>query len=291
MRCKDGRYKWILAKGMVVAHTPEGKPQRMLGTHVDIDKHKQIEQELRQSHDALLRSNVDLEQFAYSVSHDMRQPLRMVSGHLQFLERNLRESLDEDARQNLNFALEGAKRMDAMIVSLLEYSRVGRKTQQKSWTASDAVRDEVLQFVEPLATQCQANIRCQGDWPILYASRDELSRLLQNLLVNALHYQQEYQAPIIDVNSEVIDGCWRLSVRDNGIGIDPGQFDRLFQFFSRLQARTRFEGTGMGLALCRRIIEHHNGKIWVDSAGEGLGSCFTFEIPLGYTPATDSQPT
>ncbi|CAD6876831.1 Phytochrome, two-component sensor histidine kinase (EC 2.7.3.-); Cyanobacterial phytochrome B [Methylomonas fluvii] len=290
MRCKDGRYKWILAKGMVVAHSPEGKPQRMLGTHVDIDKHKQIEQELRQSHDALLRSNVDLEQFAYSVSHDMRQPLRMVSGHLQFLERNLRESLDEDARQNLNFALEGAKRMDAMIVSLLEYSRVGRKTQQKSWIASDAIRDEVLQFVEPMAAQCQANIRCQGDWPILYASRDELSRLLQNLLVNALHYRQEYQAPIIDVNSEVGDGFWRLSVRDNGIGIDPGQFDRLFQFFSRLQARTRFEGTGMGLALCRRIIEHHNGKIWVDSAGEGQGSCFTFEIPLGYTPATDSQP-
>jgi PAS domain S-box-containing protein len=291
MRCKDGRHKWILAKGMVVAHTPEGKPQRMLGTHVDIDKHKQIEQELRQSHDALLRSNVDLEQFAYSVSHDMRQPLRMVSGHLQFLERNLRESLDEDARQNLNFALEGAKRMDAMIVSLLEYSRVGRKTQQKSWIASDAVRDEVLQFVEPLAAQCQANIRCQGDWPILYASRDELSRLLQNLLVNALHYRQEYQAPVIDVSSEVSDGFWRLSVRDNGIGIDPGQFERLFQFFSRLQARQRFEGTGMGLALCRRIIEHHNGKIWVDSAGEGQGSCFTFEIPLGYTPTSDSQPT
>ncbi|WP_269454641.1 sensor histidine kinase [Methylomonas methanica] len=110
-------------------------------------------------------------------------------------------------------------------------------------------------------------------------------------MVNALHYRQEYQAPVIDVNSEVSDGFWRLSVRDNGIGIDPGQFERLFQFFSRLQARQRFEGTGMGLALCRRIIEHHNGKIWVDSAGEGQGSCFTFEIPLGYTPTSDSQPT
>ncbi|CAD6880482.1 Phytochrome, two-component sensor histidine kinase (EC 2.7.3.-); Cyanobacterial phytochrome B [Methylomonas albis] len=291
MRCKDGHYKWILAKGMVVAKTPEGKPQRMLGTHVDIDKHKQIERELLQSHDALLRSNVDLEQFAYSVSHDMRQPLRMVSGHLQFLERNLSEPLDEDARQNLNFALDGAKRMDAMIVSLLEYSRIGRKTQQKSWIASDAVRDEALQFVEPLATQCQANILCQGHWPILYASRDELSRLLQNLLVNALHYRQENQAPVVEVSSEVSDGLWRLSVRDNGIGINPEQFDRLFQFFSRLQSRKRFEGTGMGLALCRRIVEHHDGKIWVDSAGEGRGSCFSFEIPLGYTPESNTQPT
>ncbi|AMK75337.1 MULTISPECIES: PhnD/SsuA/transferrin family substrate-binding protein [Methylomonas] len=290
MRCKDGHYKWILAKGMVVAKTPDGNPQRMLGTHVDIDKHKQIEQELLQSHDALLRSNVDLEQFAYSVSHDMRQPLRMVSGHLQFLERNLGESLNEDARQNLNFALEGAKRMDAMIVSLLEYSRVGRKTQQKSWIASDAVRDEVLQFVEPLAEQCQAKIHCRGHWPILYASRDELSRLLQNLLVNALHYRQENQAPVIEVSSEVSGSLWRLSVRDNGIGINPEQFDRLFQFFSRLQARKRFDGTGMGLALCRRIVEHHDGKIWVDSVGEGQGSCFTFEIPLGYTPETDTQP-
>jgi PAS domain S-box-containing protein len=291
MRCKDGRHKWILAKGMVVAHTPEGKPQRMLGTHVDIDKHKKIEQELLQSHDALSRSNVDLEQFAYSVSHDMRQPLRMVSGHLQFLERNLGETLDDDARQNLNFALAGAKRMDAMIVSLLEYSRVGRKTQQKSWVATDTVRDEVLQFVSPMAEQSQAEILYEGDWPILYASRDELSRLLQNLLVNALHYRQEHQAPLIKISSEVSDGFWRLRVHDNGIGIDPDQFDRLFQFFSRLQVRKRFEGTGMGLALCRRIIEHHNGKIWVDSAGEGLGSCFSFEIPLGDTPATDDQPT
>ncbi len=289
MRCKDGSYKWILAKGMVVAKTAEGSPQRMLGTHVDISKHKLIEQELQQSHDALLRSNIDLEQFAYSVSHDMRQPLRMVAGHLQFLERNIGKTLSDDEQQNLHFALDGAKRMDAMIVSLLEYSRVGRKTQQKSCVASETIRDEVIKFLEPLVQQTNANLICQGEWPAVYASRDELSRLLQNLLVNALHYRQADQDPQIEVTSAVIDGRWRLSVRDNGIGIDPEQFDRLFQFFSRLNPRSRFEGTGMGLALCRRIVEHHGGKIWVDSAGEGQGSCFTFEIPLTQTPPCDQQ--
>lgn len=291
MRCKDGGYKWILAKGMVVAKTPAGKPQRMLGTHVDISQHKQIQEDLQQSHDALLRSNIDLEQFAYSVSHDMRQPLRMVAGHLQFLARSLQDSLDDDQKQNLNYALEGAKRMDAMIISLLEYSRVGRKTQQKDWIASSECRDEALQFIQPLAAQYQAYIDCRGDWPMLCASRDELSRLLQNLLVNALHYHQTDQAPQIEVLSQIDDDSWRLSVRDNGIGIDPKQFDRLFQFFSRLQARSRFEGTGMGLALCRKIVEHHGGKIWVDSAGEGQGSCFTFEIPLVQPPATDPAST
>lgn len=291
MRCKDDSYKWILAKGMVVAKTPAGKPLRMLGTHVDINQHKQIQEDLQQSHDALLRSNIDLEQFAYSVSHDMRQPLRMVTGHLQFLARSLQDSLDDDQKQNLNFALEGAKRMDMMIVSLLEYSRVGRKTQQKDWIASSECRDEALQFIQPLAAQYLASIDCRGDWPMLCASRDELSRLLQNLLVNALHYHRNDQAPQVEVVSEIDNGLWRLSVRDNGIGIDPKQFDRLFQFFSRLQARNRFEGTGMGLALCRRIVEHHGGKIWVDSPGEGQGSCFTFEIPLVQPPATDPAST
>jgi len=291
MRCKDGHYKWILAKGMVVTKTADGRPQRMLGTHVDIDKLKQIEHDLQQSHDALLRSNVDLEQFAYSVSHDMRQPLRMVTGHLQFLARQLKGSLDEDQQLNLNFALEGAKRMDAMIISLLDYSRVGRKTEQKTWIASAEIRDEALQFVEPLADQCQARISCRGNWPTVYASRDELSRLLQNLLVNALHYRQADIAPEIEIQSQTGNDIWRLSLRDNGIGIAPEKFDRLFQFFSRLHPRSRFEGTGMGLALCRRIVEHHNGRIWVESAGEGKGACFIFEIPQARSNAPDSEPT
>ena len=289
MRCKDGSYKWILAKGITVAWTSAGQPQRMIGTHVDISHQKQIEQELLRSHDALLRSNIDLEQFAYSVSHDMRQPLRMVSGHLQFLARNLEGRLGEDERQNLEYALEGARRMDAMIVSLLEYSRVGRKTRQKARLETADVRDEALQFVQPLVEQHRAEIICDGEWPTLVASRDELSRLLQNLLANAIYYHKPDQIPRVQVHSETDGGLWRLSVSDNGIGIAPEYFERLFQFFSRLQARGRFDGTGMGLALCRRIVEHHDGRIWVDSAGEGLGTCFSFEIPIVRPPETGAS--
>jgi signal transduction histidine kinase len=148
-----------------------------------------------------------------------------------------------------------------------------------------------LQFVEPLADQCRARIICRGHWPTVYASRDELSRLLQNLLVNALHYRQADIAPEIEILSQTGNDVWRLSVRDNGIGIAPEQFDRLFQFFSRLHPRSRFEGTGMGLALCRRIVEHHNGRIWVESAGEDQGACFIFEIPQARSSAPDSEPT
>lgn len=229
---------------------------------------------------ALERSNADLEQFAYSVSHDMRQPLRMVSGHLQLLARALDDRLELDDRENLNFALDGAKRMDAMIVSLLDYSRVGRLTQPKDWLASRDVLDEAMSFLAPAIEETHAMVTVGGDWPKIYASRDELSRLFQNLIGNALHYHPPEQPPQIEVSSSVTVSQWQVKVRDHGIGIDPKQIDRLFKFFSRLQSRTQFEGTGMGLAHCRRIVEHHNGRIWAESEGEGCGSTFIFEIPL-----------
>lgn len=239
----------------------------------DITERQKIEESLR-------RSNADLERFAYSVSHDMRQPLRAVSGHLQLLQRSLKDKLDAEEKENLGFALEGAKRMDSMIVSLLEYSRVGRKTEAKQWLSSREPLDEALGYLEPAMIQAKAEITVSGEWPRVFASRDELTRLFQNLIGNGLKYHEPEQPPRVEIASEV-GKVWRVCVRDHGIGIDPKQIDRLFQFFSRLQARSRFEGTGMGLALCRRIVEHHAGTIRVESAGEGKGSTFVFELPLG----------
>jgi PAS domain S-box-containing protein len=239
----------------------------------DITERKEME-------DALQRSNADLERFAYSVSHDMRQPLRAVSGHLQLLQHSLKEKLDEDERENLGFALEGARRMDSMIVSLLDYSRVGRKTEEKQWIASRASLDEALGFLTPLITDTKAEVNLNGEWPQVFASRDELTRLFQNLIGNAIKFREPQQAALVDIDSLVHGDTWRVSVRDHGVGIDPQQIDRLFQFFSRLQSRSRFEGTGMGLALCRRIVEHHQGRIWVESEGEGKGSTFIFEMPM-----------
>ncbi len=235
---------------------------------------------LRQKTDALQRSNADLEQFAYSVSHDMRQPLRMVTGHLQLLAQTLADKLDEEEHQNLNFALDGAKRMDAMIVSLLDYSRVGRKTEAKAWLQSRESLDEALAFLAPAIAEAGAKVEVNGEWPRIFASRDEMTRLFQNLIGNAVHYHEPGQPPCVGIDSRIDGAIWRVSVRDHGIGINPQHIDRLFQFFSRLQSRARFDGTGMGLALCRRIVEHHNGTIRVESPGEGQGSTFTFELPL-----------
>lgn len=251
-----------------------------MGIIRDITGRKKSEESLKEKTQALLHSNVDLERFAYSVSHDMRQPLRAVSGHLQLLQRGLQDKLDEEQRENLNFALQGARRMDSMIVSLLEYSRIGRKTDAKQWMEAREALDDALGFLQPAIRQAQASITVSGLWPRVIASRDELLRLFQNLIGNALHYHDPGQSPRVEIDSTAEGRVWRVSVRDHGIGIDPRQIDSLFQFFSRLQLRERFEGTGMGLALCRRIVEHHDGRIWVESEGEGHGSTFIFELPL-----------
>jgi PAS domain S-box-containing protein len=251
----------------------EGKPIRSIGTIQDITERKIMEAELR-------RSNADLEQFAYAVSHDMRQPLRMISSYLSLLEQAFKNKLDEDTQQFMSFALDGAKRMDAMILSLLDYSRVGRRTEPFSLISSRAVVDEALVFLEPELKASGGQVEVTGQWVELLASRDELTRLLQNLIGNALKYHEENKPPYVEVRAIVTANTFKVAVRDSGIGIDPTQIDRLFKVFSRLQARTRFEGTGVGLALCRKIVEHHGGQIGVESTGEGHGCVFWFELPL-----------
>ena len=239
----------------------------------DITEFKQAEAELK-------RSNAELEQFAYAVSHDMRQPLRMVSSYLTLLENALAGQLNEENRLLFGFAIDGAKRMDAMILSLLDYSRVGRKTEAKTQISSKASLDEALAFLNPELYACGGDINVTGVWPELFASRDELTRLLQNLIGNALKYHEQDQAPQVHVHGTVSAASWRVEIRDRGIGIEPSQLKRLFKVFSRLQARSRFEGSGVGLALCRKIVEHHGGAIGVESAGEGQGCMFWFELPI-----------
>ena len=210
----------------------------------------------------------------------MRQPLRAVSGHLQLLQRSLKDKLDENDRENLGFALEGARRMDSMIVSLLDYSRVGRKTESKQRIDSRVSLDEAIGFLAPLIEEAKAEVKLSGHWPQVFASRDELTRLFQNLIGNAIKFCEADQPVLVEIDSSVHNDTWRVSVRDHGVGINPQQIGRLFQFFSRLQSRDRFEGTGMGLALCRRIVEHHDGRIWVESEGINKGSTFIFELKL-----------
>jgi len=271
VRCKNNSVKIVLVTAAEVIHND------VAGMHLvvlyDITERKQIEAELT-------RSNAELEQFAYAVSHDMRQPLRMVTSYLSLIENALTGQLNEETQQFIDFAVNGAKRMDAMILSLLEYSRIGRVFEAKTRLSSQASLDEALAFLNPELSACGGAIKVTGDWPELFASRDELTRLLQNLIGNALKYHDEHQPPQVDVHGTISAGSLRVEVRDQGIGIEPSQRDRLFKVFSRLQARSRFDGTGVGLALCRKIVEHHGGTIGVESAGEGQGCVFWFELPI-----------
>ncbi len=228
----------------------------------------------------LQRSNADLEQFAYAASHDMRQPLRMISSYLQLLEAELAPVLTSETRANLSFATEGAQRMDQILGALRDYSRIGRKGEAMVETDSREAVDEALGYLGPAIAQAGAEVRVEGEWPRLLANRDEMRRLLQNLIDNALKYRVEGRAPQIVVSAQVDAGEWRVAVSDNGIGLLPGQAARLFKVFERLQPRSRFPGTGIGLALCRKIAEHHNGRISVQSAGENQGCTFVFSLPM-----------
>jgi PAS domain S-box-containing protein len=278
MLCKDGSWRWTLGRGMVVRRDAAGQPLRLVGTNSDISE--------RKAHDeALKRSNAELEQFNYAIAHDMRQPLRMISSYLQLLEMSLADSLDAEQSECLNFAIDGAKRLDQMLVGLLAFARVGRNGEVAP-SSSRAALEEALHFVQSAVAEAHASISVEGDWPRIAVQHDETLRLLQNLISNAVKFRIPERTPEVRITGTTIDTEWRLVVADNGVGILPEQLGRLFQVFQRLQSRAHYEGTGIGLALCRKIAESHGGRIWAESAGEGLGSCFYVILPL----AVDAAP-
>jgi len=272
LRHADGRWIWILGAGQVVERDSQGRALRALGIHLDISHRKAMEVELE-------RSNAELNQFAYAASHDLRQPLRMVNSYVQMLERRLHDKLDDDTRKMMHYARDGALRMDQMLVSLLEYSRVGRLGQPQTIIDSRARLDEALHFLTPAIKATQASVTITGDWPRIWASPDEMTRLFQNLIDNALKYHPADQSPTIAISVEPDPTGWVFTIADDGVGVDPSQVSRLFIMFQRLQTREKFDGTGVGLAICRKIVERHGGRIWVESAGEGQGSRFCFTLP------------
>jgi len=243
-------------------------------------EHEILQQDLEQKVNQLKRSNAELEQFSYAISHDLRQPLRMISSYMQLLGVSLADQLGSEQRAYFNFAINGAKRLDRMLVDLLEYSRVGRLGEPPEWLESRLILDDALLFLQPALLEAQANLRIGGQWPRVFVSPDEILRLLQNLIGNAAKFRNVGQVLEISVFSKVSAGNWFICIADNGIGIHPGQIARLFQVFQRLHSRAAFDGSGVGLALCRKIAEHHGGRIWAESAGEGRGSRFCVSLPL-----------
>lgn len=269
---KDGQTRWMRSVGKAEFNA-EGIATRFIGIAQDITERKLMEAEIK-------RSNEDLEQFAYAISHDMRQPLRMVSSYLTLIENALSQQLDDELQQFFNFAIEGAKRMDAMILSLLDYSRVGRKNTAVHPVSSRAALDEALRFLEPELQSSGGSVEIFGDWIDIAVHGDELTRLLQNLIENALKYHPKDQPPRVEVSALSNGTVFKVGVRDQGIGIDSQYIDQLFKVFFRLHNHSQFEGAGVGLALCRKIVEFYGGKIGVESVGDGQGSVFWFELPI-----------
>lgn len=234
-------------------------------------------QQLEQLTAELKRSNQELEQFAYIASHDLQEPLRAVASYTQMLAKRYQGKLDEKADLYINFAVDGATRMQQLIKDLLTYSRVGTRQLKLQLTDCNIVVNKVLKDLQISIVENQTKITFES-LPIVLADTAQISNLFQNLISNAIKYRSE-ASPQVDISAEKKDSSWLFRVRDNGIGIEPQYTEHIFTIFQRLHTSDEYPGTGLGLAICKRIVERHKGRIWVESQ-LGDGSLFYFEIPI-----------
>ena len=242
----------------------------------EITEIRRREEELRQAAEELARSNRDLEQFAYIASHDLQEPLRMVTGFVQLLQQRYHDKLDATGIEFIEFAVDGAQRMQMLIQDLLAYSRVGTRGEPRSATDSGEALQRAMANLGVRIRETAAEIS-YGPLPTVRADGRQLTQLFQNLLSNAMKFRG-MEPPRIHVEACRSDNGWEFTVHDNGIGIDPEFHERVFEIFQRLHTRRQYPGTGIGLAICRRIADRHGGSIWVDSR-LGDGTTFHFTIP------------
>jgi PAS domain S-box-containing protein len=235
----------------------------------------QGEQALHRTAEELARSNKDLEQFAYVSSHDLREPLRTVTGFVQILQDRYQDKLDAKAGEYISFAVEGAKRMQQLIDDLLAYSRVGSGAVMKLWNTQKSL-DRALNSLKGSIEESQAWITVDP-MPTAYADGTLLAQVFQNLIGNAIKFRSG-EPPEIHIGARRSEESWLFWVKDNGIGMDPEYRDKIFVIFKRLHSRDKYSGTGIGLAICKKIVEQHGGEIWVES-GLGKGSTFYFTLP------------
>ena len=267
-RRKDGELRW---ETIVIA--PVLDDVGAIAHYVAI---KQDVTESRLLRDQLRQTNAELEQFAYVASHDLRQPLRMVGSYLTLLEKRLGPGLADDLKEYLGFAVDGARQMDRLILDLLEYSRTGRTKMSPSISVGDTISRALLNLTVAIH-DVDAEVVVADDLPSVAGDATELIRLFQNLIGNAVKYRAPDRRPKVEVGCCRQGAEWVLSVKDNGIGMAPEHHERAFGIFQRLVAPGDYEGTGIGLAVCKKIVEHHGGRIWIESA---LGEGCTFFVAL-----------
>jgi signal transduction histidine kinase len=266
----------ILAGGAVPLFDKNGKPRGAVAAFHDVTVRRRAERELAWNVEELRRSNLELEQFAYVASHDLQEPLRALSGMAQLLQQRYHSQLDGRGKEYIDLIIDAASRMQALIGALLSFSRVDRVRSAVQMISVDAALRNALANLDTAVRASGAQVT-HSPLPMVRAEPQQLTQVLQNLIANAIKFRSE-AAPEITVSVTDLPDAWQFSIRDNGIGIDPEHFERIFLIFQRLHTRTEYPGMGIGLALCRKVIERHGGSIWVDSQ-PGAGATFYFTLP------------
>ena len=274
LRRKDGTVIAVAA-AMAPMRSPRGEVIGISSISYDITDRTRAQQELLTRTEELTRSNAELEQFAYVASHDLQEPLRMVASYVQLIEQRYKGKLDADADDFIHFAVDGAVRMKQLINDLLLFSRAGRNGTSARVNLTEVV-EQVLEVLQ-LAIEDAHAVVTYDPMPSVMGRESRLSEVIQNLIGNALKFRSEL-TPEIHIGCERRGEEWMFSVRDNGIGMASEFHGRIFVMFQRLHGRDEFSGTGIGLAVCKRVIEHHGGRIWVES-NPGQGSTFFFTLP------------
>ena len=281
IRDREGREHWIATSGKPLL-SADGRFLGYRGTGADVSERRRADEKLRNLLEELKTSNADLEQFAYVASHDLQEPLRTVTSYLQLLQKKYRDRLDADANEFIGFAADAALRMRGLIRDLLEYSRVERRGKPLEPTDSGAILRNAMHNLASVIAEEGATLET-GPMPRVMADPAQLTSLFQNLIGNAIKYRREDEPPAIGIAAERRGSWWQFSVVDNGIGIDPQYHERIFMIFQRLHGVGTYEGTGIGLAVCKRIVERHGGRIWVQSKA-GEGAAFFFTLPAIPSP-------
>jgi light-regulated signal transduction histidine kinase (bacteriophytochrome) len=279
---KRGATDYVLKDGL--ARLPEAI-RRALEEKATRQLRLRAERDLARKNVELERSNADLEQFAYVASHDLQEPLRMVTAYTQLLAERYQGKLDADADKFIGYASEGAQRMQVLIQDLLAFSRVGRNVARRE-VECNSMMLEILQTLSSSIQESGAAITA-GALPTLWGDRTQLAQIFQNLIGNAIKFRKQEEPLVISVSAEKNDLEWRFKVTDNGIGIAPEHLENVFVVFQRLHARTEYPGNGIGLAICKKIVERSGGKIWVESE-VGHGSSFIFTLPLASCSAPEA---
>ncbi len=272
---KDGSVFWANAT-ITALYDENGSLRGFAKVVQDITERKKYEEQLKQINEELQRSNTDLQQFAYVASHDLCEPLRAVNSFMELLKQRYKDKLDEKAIEYINYAASGARRMGDLLTGLLAYSRVQTHGKPQLAVPSQAALNAAVKNLRASIAESNAAITTDP-LPDVRADGMQLVQLFQNLIQNAIKFRTD-KRPEIHVGCRRNENHWLFSVRDSGIGIDPQNHERIFEIFRQLHARDKYPGFGVGLAICKRIVERHGGKIWVESE-PGKGSTFYFTIP------------